>query len=39
VLVFPVGLFFFFEGVMRISMPSGMSFTDPVFTLLYDIIY
>jgi hypothetical protein len=39
VLLFPVGLFFFFEGLMRISMPSGMSFTEPVFNVLYDIIY
>ena len=35
----PLGLFFFFEGLMRISMPTGMSFTDPVFNILYDIIY
>lgn len=39
VLLFPVGLFFFFEGLMRITMPTGMSFTDPVFAILYDIIY
>ena len=39
VVVFPLGLFFFFEGLMRLSMPSGMSFTDPVFNILYDIIY
>jgi hypothetical protein len=32
-------MFFFFEGVMLISMPQGMSFTQPVFDLLYDIIY
>jgi hypothetical protein len=24
---------------MQITMPSGMSFTDPVFNVLYDIIY
>lgn len=35
----PLIFFFFFEGAMRITMPSGMSFTDPVFDLLYDIIY
>lgn len=35
----PVGFFFFFEGVMRITMPKGMSFTDPVFNVLYEIIY
>lgn len=39
VLLFPLGLFFFFEGLMRISMPTGMGFTDPVFNVLYDIIY
>ena len=38
-LITPVALFFFFEGAMRITMPSGMSFTDPVFNILYDIIY
>ncbi|MBK0400601.1 tripartite tricarboxylate transporter TctB family protein [Limibaculum sp. M0105] len=32
-------VFFFFEGAMRITMPTGMSFTEPVFNLLYDIIY
>ena len=35
----PLLFFFFFEGAMRITMPSGMSFTDPVFDVLYDIIY
>jgi hypothetical protein len=35
----PVAFFFFFEGAMRITMPTGMSFTDPVFNILYDIIY
>jgi putative tricarboxylic transport membrane protein len=35
----PIGLFFFFEGLMRISMPTGMEFTEPVFNVLYDIIY
>ncbi|MCL5776728.1 tripartite tricarboxylate transporter TctB family protein [Limibaculum sp. FT325] len=38
-LVSPVAFFFFFEGLMRITMPSGMSFTQPVFNLLYSIIY
>ncbi|MDG3042749.1 tripartite tricarboxylate transporter TctB family protein [Roseicyclus marinus] len=37
--VAPIALFFFFEGAMRITMPSGWSFTDPVFDILYDIIY
>lgn len=35
----PILFFFFFEGAMRISMPTGMSFTDPVFDFLYEIIY
>jgi putative tricarboxylic transport membrane protein len=35
----PILFFFFFEGLMRITMPTGMSFTDPIFTVLYDIIY
>lgn len=35
----PIALFFFFEGVMRITMPTGMPFTEPLFTILYDIIY
>lgn len=38
-LVSPVAFFFFFEGLMRITMPSGMSFTQPVFNLLYGFIY
>jgi hypothetical protein len=35
----PLVFFFFFEGAMRITMPTGMSFTDPVFDVLYEIIY
>jgi len=38
-LITPVLFFFFFEGAMRITMPSGMPFTDPVFNVLYEIIY
>lgn len=38
-LITPVALFFFFEGAMRITMPTGMSFTDPLFNILYEIIY
>jgi putative tricarboxylic transport membrane protein len=38
-LVLPVAMFFFFEGLMRINMPKGMSFTAPVYDVLYDIIY
>lgn len=37
--VMPIAFFFFFEGVMRMTMPTGMSFTDPVFNVLYEIIY
>ena len=35
----PIVFFFFFEGAMRITMPTGMPFTDPVFNVLYEIIY
>ncbi|HMQ92860.1 MAG TPA: tripartite tricarboxylate transporter TctB family protein [Amaricoccus sp.] len=35
----PIVFFFFFEALMRITLPKGMSFTDPVFNVLYDIIY
>ena len=38
-LITPVAFFFFFEGAMRITMPTGLPFTDPVFNVLYDIIY
>ena len=38
-LITPIAFFFFFEGAMRITLPSGMPFTDPVFNVLYDIIY
>ena len=38
-IVLPVGLFFFFEGAMQISMPQGLPFTQPFFDLMYDIIY
>lgn len=38
-LITPVALFFFFEGAMQITMPQGMPFTQPVFDLLYEIIY
>ena len=38
-LITPLVFFFFFEGAMRITMPTGMSFTDPVFDMLYEIIY
>lgn len=35
----PILFFFFFEGAMRITMPTGMSFTEPLFNILYEIIY
>ncbi|QBF33449.1 tripartite tricarboxylate transporter TctB family protein [Thalassococcus sp. S3] len=35
----PIAFFFFFEGAMRITMPTGLPFTDPVFNILYEIIY
>lgn len=38
-LVTPILFFFFFEGAMQITMPTGLSFTDPVFDILYEIIY
>ena len=38
-LITPVAFFFFFEGAMQITMPTGMPFTDPVFNVLYEIIY
>ena len=38
-LTVPIAFFFFFEGAMRITMPTGLPFTDPVFNILYEIIY
>lgn len=35
----PIGFFFFFEGLMRITMPKGMSFTEPFYNFMYSIIY
>ncbi len=35
----PITFFFFFEGLMRITMPKGLSFTDPLYNWLYSIIY
>ena len=32
-------VFFFFEGLMRITMPKGLSFTEPFYNFLYSIIY
>ncbi|MGS4948158.1 tripartite tricarboxylate transporter TctB family protein [Meridianimarinicoccus sp. RP-17] len=38
-ILLPIGLFFFFEGAMYISMPQGLPFTQPFFDMMYDIIY
>jgi putative tricarboxylic transport membrane protein len=35
----PIAFFFFFEGMMRITMPKGMDFTEPFYNVMYDIIY
>lgn len=37
--VTPIAFFFFFEGAMQITMPKGLPFTDPLFNVLYEIIY
>jgi putative tricarboxylic transport membrane protein len=38
-IVIPVVFFFFFEALMRVTMPKGMKFTEPVFNYLNTIIY
>ena len=35
----PIAFFFFFEGLMRITLPKGMAFMNPIFVPLYQIIY
>lgn len=35
----PIIFFFFFEGLMRITMPKGLPFLEPVFNVLFDLIY
>lgn len=35
----PVSFFFFFEALMRITLPKGMKFLEPVFNALNTIIY
>lgn len=35
----PVIFFYFFEALMRITLPKGMSFLDPVFNWLSTLIY
>lgn len=38
-IVTPIVFFFFFEALMRITMPKGMKFTEPLFNFLNTIIY
>jgi hypothetical protein len=38
-LAIPTLFFFFFEGLMRITMPKGLGFTEPFYNFLYSIIY
>lgn len=38
-IILPIAFFFFFEGLMRITMPKGMDFTEPFYNYLYDVIY
>ena len=35
----PILFFFFFEGLMRITMPKGLPFLEPIFNFLFNIIY
>lgn len=35
----PIGFFFFFEALMRVTMPKGMKFTEPFYNWLNTIIY
>jgi hypothetical protein len=35
----PVIFFFFFEALMRITLPKGMPFLEPIFNALNNIIY
>ena len=35
----PIVFFFFFEALMRISLPKGLPFLEPIFNYLYTIIY
>lgn len=35
----PVVFFFFFEALMRVTLPKGMWFTEPFFNMLNTIIY
>jgi len=35
----PVAFFFFFEALMRVTLPKGMRFTEPFFNMLNTLIY
>lgn len=35
----PIIFFFFFEALMRVTMPKGLGFTEPFYNWLYTIIY
>jgi hypothetical protein len=38
-IIAPIVFFFFFEALMRITMPKGLPFLEPVFNFLNNIIY
>lgn len=38
-LIVPVVFFFFFEALMRITMPKGLPFLEPIFNYMNTIIY
>ena len=38
-IILPFAFFFFFEGMMRITMPKGLPFTEPFYNIMYEIIY
>jgi putative tricarboxylic transport membrane protein len=35
----PIVFFFFFEGLMRVTMPKGLGFTETFYNFLYGVIY
>ena len=38
-IIAPIVFFFFFEALMRITLPKGLPFLEPVFNFLNNIIY
>lgn len=38
-LLAPIVFFFFFEALMRITMPKGLPFLEPIFNFMNNIIY